>query len=203
MMKIDCYPIGDYEENSYILRENKKVVFIDPGKRADFLISQVKEDEKVFGILLTHGHDDHTGAVDDLVDHFHCPIYIHQDDILLVKTKGNAYSGGSMHPISYDVLPFEETLELDDLTFKIHHTPGHTSGSVLIQYKNVLFTGDTLFANSIGRTDLFSGSDEEMIQTLKYILTLPSDLTIYPGHGPSSTIAQEKMTNYYLNHFTL
>ena len=202
-MKIDCYPIGDYEENSYILREKKKIVFIDPGKRAEYLISKVQDNEKTVGILLTHGHDDHTGAVDDLAEYYQCPIYIHPDDLLLIKTKGTAYTGGSMHPITFDVLPLEDSLHLDGFDFTIHHTPGHTSGSVLIQYKNVLFTGDTLFASSIGRTDLFSGNELQMIKSLKYIMTLPSDLTIYPGHGPSSSIGQEKMINYYLNHFTL
>ncbi len=199
-MKIECYPIGDFEENSYLLREGNEVVFIDPGKYGSFLISKVKPEDKVVGILLTHGHDDHTGAVDDLVDEYHCPVYIHKEDESLIKTVGSIYAGGSKHPITSPVSTFEDSLILGNFKFKIYHTPGHTSGSVLIRYKNVLFTGDTLFANDIGRTDLYSGNDDEMNESLKFINTLESDLIIYPGHGPSSTIGQEKMMNYYLNH---
>lgn len=199
-MKVECYPIGDLQENCYLLKDNNEVVFIDPGKHAKILESHVNNDEKVVGILLTHGHDDHIGAVDDLANDYQCPVYIHKNDEPLVTTFGNAYTGGSRRPLTCNLSYYPKEFDLGQFHFVIYETPGHTSGSVLIRYRNVLFTGDTLFAQDCGRTDLFSGSEEEMNDSLKFINTLENDLKVYPGHGPASTIGLEKQMNYYLNH---
>ena len=200
-MKIDTLPIGLYDENIYILHENDKVLIIDPGNNADKIIDKINKNEKVQGILITHGHYDHTGAVDDIYDYYQAPVYIDSNDELLVKTKGTAYSGGCEKniycPLSYYSYG---QMKIGDFDLEIYHTPGHTAGSVCIKYKNVLFTGDTLFAQSIGRTDFFSGNDFEMQKSLEFLKTLPNDIVIYPGHGPKSTIGHEKMMNYYLNH---
>lgn len=200
-MKIDTLPIGLYDENIYILHENNKVLIIDPGKHPDKIMQKIDVNETVQGILITHGHDDHIGAVDDLYDHYQVPVYIDSEDELLVRTKGTAYSGGCSTILYCPLNDYsQEKMQIGDFALTIYKTSGHTAGSVCIQYKNVLFTGDTLFAQSIGRTDFFSGSDAQMIQSLEFLKTLPNDLIIYPGHGPSSTIGHEKMMNYYFNH---
>ena len=136
-MRLDILPIGQFEENSYVLHDNGHVLFVDPGRYYKKIMECVGKNEIVDGILLTHGHSDHTGAVDYLCYVYNCPVYI-------------------------------------------------------------LFTGDTLFASSCGRTDLYSGSDEKMRHTLEYLKTLPHDLQIYPGHGPASTIGIEVRNNPYM-----
>lgn len=200
-MKIDTLPIGLYDENIHILHDQNKVLIIDPGKHVNKIIEKIGKDEVVQGILITHGHEDHVGAVDDIYDYYQVPVYIDSKDASLVKTRGTAFTGGCTNilycPLQYFTYG---SMQIGDFPLTIYATPGHTSGSVCIRYKNVLFTGDTLFAQSIGRTDFYSGSDEKMAKSLEFLKTLPNDLIIYPGHGPCSTIGREKMVNYYLNH---
>ena len=177
-MKLDILPIGQFEENSYVLHDNGHVLFVDPGRYYKKIMECVGKDEVVDGIVLTHGHSDHTGAVDDLCDVYNCPVYMDHHDLALVLN--------------------EKQIKIGTFSLEIHHTPGHTDGSICVRYKNILFTGDTLFASSCGRTDLYSGSDEKMRQTLEYLKTLPHDLQIYPGHGPASTIGIEVRNNPYM-----
>lgn len=200
-MEIERLPIGMYDENSYILHDHEHVLFIDPGRYADKIINHVSKNETVDAILLTHGHEDHIGAVDDLYDHYQVPVYISKEDALLVKTQGTPVNGGCMKPLYSPLTYFDEgETMIGTFPVKILKTPGHTTGSVIIQYKNVLFTGDTLFAQSIGRTDFFSGSEVEMMKTLDFIKTLSNDLLVYPGHGPTTSIGHEKMMNVFLNY---
>lgn len=196
-MKIDVLPIGLYGENSYVLHDHDHVLFIDPGRYAGAIAEKVSDKETVDAVVLTHGHEDHVGAVDDLCDHYHVPYYIHplDKDLIDPRLQTGSYKMPVYHEPSF-LTEGHMTIGTFDLT--IHHTPGHTQGSVLIQYRNVLFTGDTLFAGDIGRTDLFGGSEEDMTQSLQYIRTLADDLRVLPGHGPDSTIGQEKKTNAYL-----
>ena len=197
-MKIETLPIGLYGENSYILHDNGHVLFIDPGRFADELAAHVGADETVDGILLTHGHEDHTGAADDLHDRYHCPVYLHAGDFDMVDPKFG--KTGFAAPLYAPLSELKEgELKAGIFDLKIMETPGHSRGSVLIQYRNRIFSGDTLFAGSIGRTDLYGGNDQEMMETLKRIRdTLSDDLLVYPGHGLSTTIGQEKKTNPFL-----
>lgn len=195
-MNLDILPIGLYQENTYILHDHNHVLFIDPGRNAKVIKKYVNDDETVDGIVLTHGHEDHTGAVDDLVEIYNCPVYLHSSDFCLVDPKqiGRGFDG----PIYSEVLPLEKQESIGTFAIKVFYTPGHTEGSCCIQYRNILFTGDTLFAGDIGRTDLYSGNETKMMQSLALLQGLSNDLTIYPGHGPSSTIKYEKMNNSYL-----
>lgn len=196
-MKIECLPIGLYEENTYLLHEAGHVLLIDPGRYAQVIAQHVAKEETVDGIILTHGHEDHVGAADDLADQYHVKVYLNRADWQLVTSDGNikACAITLYHPLND--LP-QGAIQIGIFPLTILFMPGHTAGSVFIRYRNVLFTGDTLFASDIGRTDLFSGNEEEMQQSLRKIRSLPNDLLIYPGHGPSSTIAQEKRVNPYL-----
>ena len=195
-MRLDILPIGQFEENSYVLHDNGHVLFIDPGRYYKKIMECVGKDEVVDGIVLTHGHSDHT--VDDLCDVYNCPVYMDHHDLPLILPSNAGHYGysapvyASIHDLN------EKQVKIGTFSLEIHHTPGHTDGSICIRYKNILFTGDTLFASSCDRTDLYSGSDEKMRLTLEYLKTLPHDLQIYPGHGPASTIGIEVRNNPYM-----
>jgi len=201
-MKLDKLPIGLYDENVYVLHDNGHVLVVDPGACAKKILSCISKDEVLDGIILTHGHEDHTAACDDLCDLMDCPVYMHEADYVLIDPNGSRHYGYDA-PVYHEITWLSEgKMDIGSFPVTVYHTPGHTSGSVCVKYRNLLFSGDTLFASSIGRTDLFSGSEEEMISSLKFLMTLPKDLRVLPGHGPETTIGNEIMKNpylYYLN----
>lgn len=199
-MKIDILPIGQFEENSYVLHDHGHVLLIDPGRHPSLIMKQISKDEKVDAVVLTHGHCDHTGAADDVADAYDCPIYLHPQDWIL--TQKNPYGRSYEQPIYRPLTELKEgKMTVGSFNLEIISIPGHTAGSVLIRYRNALFTGDTLFAGDIGRTDLFLGSEEQMIGSLHKIASMSENLTVYPGHGPQSTLQQEKKTNPYLSQY--
>ncbi len=199
-MKLDVLPIGLYGENIYVLHENDHVLIVDPGKYAKEIKKYISEKEIVDGIVLTHGHEDHTGAVDDLVDMYGCCVYMDLDDYDLVDPK-YAGSHGFDAPIYTKVNSLQTNSKVGTFSLEVTKTPGHTKGSVVIRYRNLLFTGDTLFQGSIGRTDLYGGSEIEMKESLKKFFDMPHDLIVLPGHGPKSTIKQELDTNMYIQYY--
>ena len=196
-MKVECLPIGLYEENTYLLHDHGHVLVIDPGRHASLLMRHIDRKEIVDGIVLTHGHEDHVGAADELADHYGVGLYLNQAEWPAVTTerKPQGFAITLYHPLTD--LP-TGSIQIGSFPLQIYRTPGHSAGSVLIRYRNVLFTGDTLFAGTVGRTDLFSGNERDMECSLQTIRTLPNDLLVYPGHGPASTIKQEKQLNPYL-----
>lgn len=197
-MKIHMLPIGLYQENIYVLHDNGHVLVIDPGAYAKEIAKCIDKNEIVDAVILTHGHEDHTGACDDFLDLYDVPVYIHPDDKQLIDPDhptGSGYDGAVYHKTT-DLV--EGKMKIGSFSVTIYHTPGHTSGSTCIRYRNVLFSGDTLFAGSIGRTDLFSGSEEEIMDSLKKLAKLPGDLRVLPGHGPETTIQHELKMNPFL-----
>lgn len=196
-MKVDVLPIGLYEENCYVLHDRDHVLFVDPGRYAKQIASCVSEKETVDGIILTHGHEDHTGAADDLAEMYGCPVYISFEDYILIDPK-NSTPFGYGAPVYSKVYDLKGTMKIGIFDLEVIATPGHTAGSVCIRYRNLLFTGDTLFAGSIGRTDLYSGDEEQMIQSLVLLSKLSHDLHVLPGHGPDTTIGRELIRNLYL-----
>lgn len=198
-MKLDTLPIGLYGENIYVLHENGHVLIIDPGKNAKEIAKCISKDEIVDGIILTHGHEDHTQATDDLVDIYSCEVYMDLADYDLVDSR-YAGSHGFDAPVYTPVKPLLKDMQIGSFHVEVTKTPGHTKGSCVIRYRNLLFTGDTLFAGSIGRTDLYGGNETEMMQSLMKFMDMPHDLIVLPGHGPRSTIKQELATNMYLQY---
>ena len=196
-MKVDVLPIGLYQENCYVLHDSNHVLFVDPGRDAKQIAACVKDNETVDAILLTHGHEDHTAAADDLADIFDCPVYMSLKDYVLVDPK-NPLNYGYDAPVYHEILDLKGDMKIGAFQLHIIETPGHTAGSVCIQYRNLLFTGDTLFANSVGRTDLYSGDEEQMIETLKMLMRMDRSLRILPGHGPVSQLSRELISNPYL-----
>lgn len=196
-MKLDILPIGQYEENVYVLHDKGHVLIIDPGRSAKTIASMIAQDETVDAVILTHGHADHTQAADDISEMYHCPVYMNREDYILVDP---SFAGkhGFDGPVYSEILDLQAVMKIGVFDLQIHYTPGHTAGSVCVQYKNLLFSGDTLFAGSIGRTDLYSGDETQMAQSLEYLKKLPHDLKVLPGHGPSSTIGTEIKRNPFM-----
>ena len=196
-MQVKRMQVGPIGTNCYILEDEKKIAVIDPGDEAERILEVLEETEgTVAYILLTHGHYDHTTAVPEL--HKALPeakIYIHQAD-------ANG-AGSRLFPLAGqvdDLLLYDEgdALPLGSLTIEVLHTPGHSKGSVTLKAGDVLFTGDTLFAGSMGRTDLSGGDEEEIMASLKRLGELEGDFTVCPGHMQTSTLDQERKTNPYL-----
>ena len=198
-MKIISMQVGPIMTNCYILidEESKKTAVIDPGEDADRILAALREeDSQVEYILLTHGHYDHTTAVPEL--HAALPqarIYIHQAD-------ANG-AGSKLFPLASqveDLLLYDEgdTLALGGLTIQVLHTPGHSPGSVTLQVGDVLFSGDTLFAASCGRTDLPGGSYAQMMASLKRLGELEGEFRVLPGHNIPSTLDREREYNSFV-----
>ena len=198
-MKIISMQVGPIMTNCYILidEESKKTAVIDPGEDADRILAALREeDSQVEYILLTHGHYDHTTAVPEL--HAALPqarIYIHQAD-------ANG-AGSKLFPLASqveDLLLYDEgdTLALGGLTIQVLHTPGHSPGSVTLQVEDVLFSGDTLFAGSCGRTDLPGGSYAQMMASLKRLGELEGEFRVLPGHNAPSTLDREREYNSFV-----
>jgi glyoxylase-like metal-dependent hydrolase (beta-lactamase superfamily II) len=194
-----------FTTNSYIVIDQGSAVFIDPvGDAASFAEDLEKNQATCLAIVYTHGHYDHIAAAEVFEQRFGVPVYIHtlEKEMLYIPEKNLSvyFSRNFSIEESIPVVTFQDGEELvfGSLTFKVHHTPGHTAGSVCLEQGSDLFTGDTLFEGSIGRTD-FPGSDPKaMQQSLKKLKTLDPALCIHPGHGLSSTLAEEWATNPYM-----
>ena len=200
-MEIRQLTVGSVETNCYILVNNRDIVIVDPGASARRIMDTVSQyaDCTVKGILLTHGHFDHIGAVDTLCHKYHCPVYACRDDEkILTDAHFNSYFRQSA-TVSVPITWLKDnTLTIGSFTLDVLYTPGHTAGSVMFSIDNCLFSGDTLFRESIGRTDLYSGSYSQILQSLKCLDRLPYDMTVYPGHGPLTTVAYEIAHNPFL-----
>lgn len=198
-MKVKMMQVGPIGTNCYILEDEKAHVaaIIDPGDEADRILSVMQEeDASVEYILLTHGHYDHTTAVPELHKAYpQAKIYIHQADANGAGSRLFPLSGQVEGLLTYDE---GDTLTLGSLTIEVLHTPGHSKGSVTLRVEDVLFTGDTLFAGSCGRTDLAGGSYEEILASLKRLGELEGNFHVLPGHEGTSTLDQERKFNPYM-----
>ncbi len=204
MISIKCVPLGSLGANCYFLCNQNEAVIIDPGSNEKLICNIINElNVNVKHIILTHGHFDHIGAVSFLKEHFNCNIYIHIDDVTLLKTPSLNLSDRFGTEICYigDFISVgEETLNLIGYDFKFISTPGHTPGSMCIKVDNKLFTGDTLFRCSIGNAfPPYGDTDLEISSIKQKILCLDDNTVCYPGHGEPTTINYEKQFNPYLN----
>lgn len=191
-MELIRHPAGVYSANCYIVSDSdsSEGFIIDPGGDAEELLEIIKNNNlSIKFIILTHGHFDHTGAVNSIKKTLGIPVYTNQSDSYLLS-----------EGITIDShIKDGDTKAFGNESLVIIETPGHTPGSITIKVDDCIFTGDTLFAGSVGRTDLPGGSHSTLIKSIKEKLTvLPDHTKVYPGHGPSSTIGREKMQNPFL-----
>ena len=173
-MNIKTVVVGELYENCYIIEKNNSCLIVDPGDEDDKIISEIEYEVK--GILVTHSHPDHIGALDKLKSKYNVPIY--------------KYSNLN-----------EENINIDEFNFDIIYTKGHTDDSITFYFKEdkVMFTGDFLFKSTIGRMDLPTGNMLEMKKSINKIINYDDDIKVYPGHGASTTLGLEKKYNDYLN----
>lgn len=199
-MKIKRIPAGVYAANCFILmdEDTKETAVIDPGGDSEDLIKAVNEmDAKVKYILLTHGHTDHTGAAVQLQEEYNVPIYISEKDYRMMEN--GEYIYGDVIGKVDKFLNEGDTFKIGSIEIKCIHTPGHTPGGICFMVEDVVFTGDTLFAGSIGRTDLAGGDFDAIISNIKNkLMILPDNITVFPGHGPQSSIGRERVHNPFL-----
>lgn len=194
-MEIIPLTLGDYMTNCYILRQESShaCCIIDPGYEAGRILSLLEEKQLTpEAILLTHGHFDHVGAVRDLAAETDCEVYISAADLSLPPMITNG-------PLYYtNNYPESGSLSIAGLSFRVIPTPGHTPGSVCLMVEDAIFSGDTLFAGSCGRTDLPGGSWGSISASLKKLAALPGDYRVFPGHGGATTLENERRSNPYL-----
>ncbi|MBR7179033.1 MAG: MBL fold metallo-hydrolase [Oscillospiraceae bacterium] len=195
MLKITVMELGIYFVNCYLIHEEnaKSCVCIDPGGNAGKVLKFLEQNGLTLeAILLTHGHFDHVGAVKELAEKTQCKVYLHSDDLLLPEkfTAGPLY-----YTHHYDE---GDVLEMAGLQIRVMHTPGHTGGSVCLMVDDCIFSGDTLFCHSCGRTDLPGGDPDAIMVSLARLKALEGDYRVLPGHNRATTLAVEKEYNPFM-----
>ena len=183
--------VGPYQSNCYILgcKETKEGVVIDPGDEVLRIVKEISGNAlKILYILITHGHIDHIGGASELKQITKAPLFIHNLDApgLHFRPDGYLYDGQKLHFGTYSI--------------SVIHTPGHSPGGVSFLSPGAIFTGDTLFAGSIGRTDFPGGDYNKLIDgVVTKIFPLGDDMRVYPGHGPATTVGRERLTNPFFS----
>lgn len=205
-LKVHCIAVGDFEANCFVAwKDPDKAVIIDPGGEVETIAGFLQDRNLTpCAYLLTHGHVDHVSGISGLCERYPAWIGMHPADLLWAFKSSNAmppfYSAPEIPRCDIQGIDDDQKLTLGNLVFRVLLTPGHSPGSVcfLVTAEHALFTGDTLFAGSVGRTDFAGGNPRAMTESLRRISQLPGETIIYPGHGPKSTIEDEKRTNFFL-----
>ena len=194
-MQVRIIKVGNLQTNCYIIWADGSdtCAIIDPGYEPDTILTQAGLlGKKVEAILLTHGHFDHVGGVKTITDTTGCKVYLCTEDLAMPQ---QFTAGALLYTHAYKE---GDVLNVAGLTVKVLHTPGHTMGSVCLLVEDTLFAGDTLFQGSCGRTDLPGGSWAEILTSLRRLKELPDSIQVFSGHGPSTTIREEKQWNPYM-----
>ncbi len=208
-MTISTMAVGELEANCHIVSDAEQhAVLIDPGAEPNRILAYLGEKQLTpVAILLTHAHFDHFGAATGILDVYTIPIYVHTLDVPLLLSAQESladYLGmqEAYRPIAESqIRTIEEGEALkfsEELTFQVLHTPGHTPGGVCYRHKDVLFTGDTLFFQSVGRVDFPGGNIKDMRASLRRLGSLAGDCTVYCGHYRNTTLAHERVYSPYL-----
>jgi glyoxylase-like metal-dependent hydrolase (beta-lactamase superfamily II) len=197
--------VGELQTNVYFYYSlsSRHCFIIDPGAETERILALI-EREKLLpeAVILTHGHADHVGAAGALLSHFHLPLWLHEADEKEMRSQFGleiaTLFGIELPPAASRLLTDGEILASGDLKLEVMHSPGHSPGSILLYGEGLLFTGDTLFKNDVGRTDLPGGDDRQLRGSLDKIRKFPPATVILPGHGESSTLELELKSNPYL-----
>src|SRR5258708_3490685 len=205
---VACITVGAFQENCYLYAcpQTLEAVIIDPGDEAARIIDRIQELKFIPRYIInTHGHIDHICAIDEVSAVYPVPLAIHPDDVFMYTEDRTARIYGRQAPLvkrKPDMLLREgDTISFGTLTLEVLHTPGHTPGWIcVVSRPYCVFSGDTLFRRSIGRTDLPGGNYEQIVTSIREKLyTLDEDLVVFPGHGDPTTIIEEKSENPFVN----
>lgn len=195
-MKVLQQPLGPVQANCYLVMENHHAILIDPADMYPNLEFILKENECTLeAIVLTHAHFDHISGIDKIVDAFHCDVYLNPGEFDFLQdpdlnSSSAFYMDVTCNAKCKPILEGKNTIAGFDI--EAMYCPGHSVGSTVLKIEDCLFTGDVLFQGSIGRMDLATGSVSSMKQSLKKLAQLDKDYKVYPGHGPSTSLSQEK-----------
>lgn len=206
-MKLSYLTLGWIETNAYFVENDTELLLVDPAGEPEKILEKIASIGKpLIGILLTHAHFDHIAALDDILAKYDVPVYIHPEETdFLVDAQKNGSAKFAAHglPIitsqAHPNLLEEGPFEIGQFNIDVLHTPGHSPGSLSYVFESFAIVGDTLFNNGIGRTDLYRGDYETLVDSIKdKLFELDETLPLYPGHGPSTTVEAEYM-NPFLN----
>lgn len=203
-MKVLQQPLGPVQANCYLVMESHHAILIDPADMYPNLEFILKETECTLeAIVLTHAHFDHISGVDKIVDAFHCDVYLNPNEFDFLQDPDLNSSSAFYMDVTCvakckPILEGKNTIAGFDI--EAMYCPGHSIGSTVLKIEDCLFTGDVLFQGSIGRMDLATGSVSSMKQSLKKLVQLEKDYKVYPGHGPSTSLSQEKKWNESLKY---
>lgn len=204
-MILEVFPLGAFQANCYIVsdRDSKEGVLIDIGANPEIVLKRCEElGIKLKYILLTHGHGDHIAGVKEVKDKTGAKVLLNKNDEYLVRGSNSELSRlfASIKPFEIDTYVSEgDIFNIGEMVIEVIETPGHTPGGVCYKIGDVIFTGDTIFNGSIGRTDFPFASHEELILSIKNKIMKFSDETkLYPGHGPYTTVGYERKYNPFL-----
>jgi glyoxylase-like metal-dependent hydrolase (beta-lactamase superfamily II) len=198
--------VGALETNCYLVycEETRACAVVDPGAEHERIFPVIFEEELTpIALINTHGHVDHIGANKDIKDHFGVPLYIHAgDNPMLGKVQQlelSLFLGAKDSPPADHLMTDGEEIRIGNGVLRVLHTPGHSPGSVSLLGDGFLLSGDTLFMEGVGRTDLPGGSQKQLEQSIREkIMTLPDETVVLPGHGPHTTVGQERANNPFL-----
>ena len=209
-MILNFMPVGAFQMNSYLVgcKKTGKAAIIDAGDQVQDLLGMAKQDNvSITKILQTHGHVDHVGAIKGVKIQTGALVYLHKNELPI-------YNSSPSHALMFGISGLEvpppdnfveegHEVTIGELKAKVIETPGHTPGGVVYHFEEqgIVFVGDTLFAGSIGRTDLPGGHYPTLLKSLKKLISLPDETVVYSGHGPKTTIGKERQTNPFLQDF--
>ncbi len=207
-MNVKGFELGPLQTNTYILWKDGQpdAMVIDPADEPETILDFLKENALLLKyIFLTHAHFDHVGAVPEIKKATGAKIILHPEEMLIYEAARDmaAFWGYDIDPLpEVDETPGDGySISLAGQEFKIIHTPGHSPGSVSLYIEGMVFTGDTIFAGSVGRTDFEGGDINKLISSYRRLMELPDDTRIFPGHGPTSTIGVERQENPFSREF--
>jgi len=198
--------VGAFQENSYLVVDEslQRAVIVDPGGEGQRLVGEIERSKATLdAIWITHAHVDHVGAIASVKERWNVPIYLHPNDRRLFEAAGRQ---AEVYGVPFEEPPAPDKefadgqrLSVGSVEMSVMHTPGHSPGHVVIHGNGIALVGDCLFAGSIGRTDLPMSNPQQLADSLKKIAALPAETVVYPGHGPETTIGEERISNPFLN----
>ena len=204
-LAVEQLSLGQIGTNCYLVRADRTAtaaVVIDPGaEAAEIRLSLARSDASCGAILLTHSHYDHFGALADLAEGTGAPVWLPEGELDVFRRPGDFFPGFPIRPFSGDatLLAGGETVEAAGVSFQVRHVPGHSPGHVSYYADGCLFSGDVLFAGSVGRTDLPFGDWETLLESIRSLTeAYPPETVVYSGHGPATTLGDELARNPFL-----